>query len=97
MTQPRTAPYGSWKSPITSELIVAESIGLGDIALDGDDIYWVESRPSEGGRRVIVRRGPDRQTADITPRPYNVRTRGHELWRGRLYGVRRHHLFCQLR
>ena len=58
MTQPRTAPYGSWKSPITSELIVAESIGLGDIALDGDDIYWLESRPSEGGRRVIVRRRP---------------------------------------
>ena len=82
MTQPRTAPYGSWKSPITSELIVAESIGLGDIALDGDDIYWVESRPSEGGRRVIVRRRPDRQTADITPRPFNVRTRVHEYGGG---------------
>ena len=82
MTQPRTAPYGSWKSPITSELIVAESIGLGDIALDGDDIYWVESRPSEGGRRVIVRRRSDRQTADITPRPFNVRTRVHEYGGG---------------
>ena len=79
---PTTAPYGSWKSPITSELIVSEAIGLGGIALDGADIYWVEMRPSEGGRRVIVRRTPDGQTADVTPRPFNVRTRVHEYGGG---------------
>ena len=52
---PQTAPYGSWKSRITSDLIVSETIGLGQIALDGDDIYWIESRPSEAGRNVLVR------------------------------------------
>ncbi|MDE2940289.1 MAG: prolyl oligopeptidase family serine peptidase [Chloroflexota bacterium] len=77
-----TAPYGSWKSPITSKSIVAEAVGFGGIALDGDDIYWLESRPSEGGRRVIVRRTPDGHTADVTPRPFNVRTRVHEYGEG---------------
>ena len=77
-----TAPYGSWKSPITSESIVAEAVGFGGIALDGGDIYWLESRPSEGGRRVIVRRTPDGETADVTPRPFNVRTRVHEYGEG---------------
>ena len=38
---PITAPYGSWKSPITTDLIVSVSIGLGQVALDGEDIYWV--------------------------------------------------------
>lgn len=79
---PTTAPYGSWKSPITSESIVAEAVGFGGIALDADDIYWLESRPSEGGRRVIVRRTPDGETADVTPRPFNVRTRVHEYGEG---------------
>ena len=79
---PITAPYGSWKSPITSESIVAEAVGFGGVALDGPDIYWLESRPSEGGRRVIVRRTPDGETVDMTPRPFNVRTRVHEYGEG---------------
>ena len=41
----QVAPYGSWKSPITSDLIVAETVGLGQIALDGKDTYWLEMRP----------------------------------------------------
>ena len=77
-----TAPYGSWKSPITSESIVAGAVGFGGIALDGDDIYWLESRPSEGGRRVIVRRTPAGEITDVTPRPFNVRTRVHEYGEG---------------
>ena len=76
------APYGSWRSPITSDLIVAESVGLGQIEIDGDDIYWVESRPSEGGRSVLVRRTPDGKTTDLTPPPYDVRTRVHEYGGG---------------
>ncbi len=78
MTESKTAPYGSWKSPITSDLIVAETIGLGQIALNGDDVYWIEMRPSEGGRNVVVRRTPDGQTIDVTPPPFNARTRVHE-------------------
>ena len=40
---PTTAPYGSWKSPITTDLVVAGVIGLGQIALDDEDIYWMLS------------------------------------------------------
>lgn len=75
---PATTPYGSWKSPITADLIVADSVSLGQIELDGDDIYWVEMRPQEGARNVVVRRTPDGTTTDITHAPFNVRTRVHE-------------------
>ena len=79
---PTTAPYGSWQSPITTDLIVSGSIGLGQLALDGEDIYWVEMRPSEGGRMVVVKRTPDGGIVDITPEPFSVRTRVHEYGGG---------------
>ncbi|MEG4214675.1 S9 family peptidase [Microcoleus sp. Pol14C6] len=72
------SPYGSWKSPISSDLIVSGTVGLGQIAIDGDDIYWVEGRPSEAGRSVLVRRTPDGTISDVTPHPFNVRTRVNE-------------------
>jgi dipeptidyl aminopeptidase/acylaminoacyl peptidase len=72
------APFGSWKSPITADSIVADSIGLSSIVLDGTDIYWLESRPQEAGRSVIVRRDANGQIEDITPPEYNVRNRVHE-------------------
>ena len=75
---PAVAPYGSWKSPITTALIVSGAVGLGQIALEDDDVYWVEMRPSEGGRMVIVRRRSDGSTTDLTPEPYSARTRVHE-------------------
>ena len=79
------APYGSWKSPITSDLIVSTTTGIGratQIVLDGEDIYWSEGRPEEGGRIVVVKRSPDGQTADLNPSPYNVRTTVHEYGGG---------------
>src|SRR4051812_25513246 len=82
MPGPQTAPYGSWRSPITSDLIVAESIALQDVLLDGDDVYWVEGRPLEGGRHVLVRRAPAGQVADVPPAGLNVRTRAHEYGGG---------------
>jgi Dipeptidyl aminopeptidases/acylaminoacyl-peptidases len=82
MSRPQIAPYGTWRSPITSELIVSETIGLGQIILDGADTYWVEQRPAEGGRNVLVRRAPDGSQSDVTPPPFNVRTRVHEYGGG---------------
>ncbi|MBV8883680.1 MAG: S9 family peptidase, partial [Chroococcidiopsidaceae cyanobacterium CP_BM_RX_35] len=82
MAAPQVAPYGCWKSPITSDLIVSATVGLGPVTLDGQDIYWVEMRPAEGGRNVIVRRTPDGQARDITPSPFNARTRVHEYGGG---------------
>jgi dipeptidyl aminopeptidase/acylaminoacyl peptidase len=82
MVQVQIAPYGSWKSPISADLIVAGTIGLGQIALDGGDVYWSEGRPFEAGRSAIVRRKPDGNIADVTPAPFNVRTRVHEYGGG---------------
>jgi len=82
MTNVKTAPYGSWKSPITSDLIVKETIGLSQPRLDGDDTYWIEMRPSEKGRQVIVRRTSDGSTTDINPPEFNARTRVHEYGGG---------------
>ena len=82
MGDPQVAPYGSWRSPITSELIASGTVRLGQIALDGEDVYWNEMRPAEGGRNVIVRWTPDGRTADMTPSPFNARTRVHEYGGG---------------
>jgi dipeptidyl aminopeptidase/acylaminoacyl peptidase len=89
MPDPKTASYGSWSSPITSDLIVASTIGLGGILLDGADVYWLESRPQENGRSVIVRRAADGGSVDVTPAVANageatfgVRTRVHEYGGG---------------
>lgn len=82
MPKPKVAKYGSWKSPITSDLIVSENIRLGQIVLDGEDIYWSESRPTEAGRNVIVHRTPDGHIHDVNPPPYNARTRVHEYGGG---------------
>ncbi len=81
MTQ-HTAPYGSWKSPITPDLITSASIRLGTTVIEGDDTYWLEGRPTEGGRNVLVHRTPDGTTKDLTPQPFNVRTRVHEYGGG---------------
>jgi dipeptidyl aminopeptidase/acylaminoacyl peptidase len=89
MPQPRVAPYGSWASPITSDVIVASSIGLGEILVDGRDVYWIESRPQEQGRTVVVRLSHDSQPADVTlampangQSAFNVRSRVHEYGGG---------------
>ncbi|MEM9266444.1 MAG: S9 family peptidase [Cyanobacteria bacterium P01_F01_bin.13] len=78
----RTAPYGAWQSPITSEVIVSSSIRLGSIQLDGGDIYWSELRPTEKGRNLIVRCAANGKITDITPTDFNVRTRVHEYGGG---------------
>jgi dienelactone hydrolase len=89
MPPSQTAPYGSWSSPITSDLIVTSTIGLGEILLDGTNEYWLESRPQEAGRSVIVHRAADKSVVDVTPPVpaggegvFNVRTRVHEYGGG---------------
>jgi dipeptidyl aminopeptidase/acylaminoacyl peptidase len=82
MTQTKIAAYGAWKSPITTDSIVAGTVGLGAVCLDGENIYWLEGRPSEGGRNVIVRKTQNNIVEDITPPLFNVRTRVHEYGGG---------------
>ncbi len=83
MSPPKPSPYGSWPSPITSDLIVAQSIGLSEVRLDGHSIYWLEGRPQEQGRLVVVRADWSGGNAtDMTPRPYSARSRVHEYGGG---------------
>ncbi|HYA27558.1 MAG TPA: S9 family peptidase, partial [Acidobacteriota bacterium] len=79
---PIVSPYGSWKSPITSDLAGGSEVGLEQVRNDVDDIYWVERRPQEGGRKVIVRRSSEGNVTDITPAGFNARTRVHEYGGG---------------
>jgi dipeptidyl aminopeptidase/acylaminoacyl peptidase len=74
--------YGSWASPISAATVAAQGLRLSGVALDGDDIYWIEGRPHEGGRSVLVRRTPDGHVSDAVPQGYNVRTRVHEYGGG---------------
>ena len=82
MSQQKVASYGSWKSPITSELIVSATVGLNQVTSDGEDVYWVEVRPTEQGRNCIARRTPDGNISDVTPPGFNARTRVHEYGGG---------------
>lgn len=86
------APYGAWQSPISAELTTENAVGLRSVRLDGDDLYWIESRPEEGGRRVIVKMDADGNTHDAIPEGFSSRTRVHEygggsynVWDGTLY------------
>ncbi|NYT01429.1 MAG: S9 family peptidase [Methanosarcinales archaeon] len=78
MTQIRIAPYGSWKSPFTAGLISSATLRLEQVVLQGPETYWLESRPAEKGRYVVVRRTADGRTEDVTPAPFNVRSLVHE-------------------
>jgi dipeptidyl aminopeptidase/acylaminoacyl peptidase len=71
-------PHGSWPTPITSELVVRAAARLAEVAVDGDDVWWSESRPGEGGRSALVQRRADGWTTDVLPTPWNARTRVHE-------------------
>jgi dipeptidyl aminopeptidase/acylaminoacyl peptidase len=82
MTDRRELPYGSWPSPISIEMAVASSLSLREPRLDGDDVYWTEGRPSEGGRQVIVRWNESDGAMDVTPPEFNARTMAHEYGGG---------------
>ena len=77
-----TAPYGEWSSPLTTRLLVADSVRLGGVALDGECAYWLEGRPSEGGRNVLVCCNREDVIGDVIPATFNVRTRAHEYGGG---------------
>jgi dipeptidyl aminopeptidase/acylaminoacyl peptidase len=80
--KPVVARFGSWRSPITTQMLVAGAIRFGDVAVDGDTVYWVEGRAQEAGRYVIVRRTPDGTIEDVLPKPFSARTTVHEYGGG---------------
>jgi dipeptidyl aminopeptidase/acylaminoacyl peptidase len=76
------SPFGSWPTPITSELIVRAAARLGDVAVDGEDVWWSELRPEEGGRTQLVHRRGDGPAVDLLPEGFNARTAAHEYGGG---------------
>ena len=79
MPERTVAPYGSWESPISAEEVTRALVRFSDVVrTDGDDVYWVESRPHEGGRSAIVRRTAEGTIVDVGPDDFDARTRLHE-------------------
>ncbi|GGF01775.1 peptidase [Aliidongia dinghuensis] len=82
MNKKRTAPYGAWESTVTTDLVAGQTIGLSSLKADQGALYWLEARPSESGRSVLVRRGTDGKIRDLTPPPLNIASRVHEYGGG---------------
>lgn len=76
-----TAPFGSWRSPISASGAVAGAVRISEVCVLGGEVYWLEGRPAEKGRGVVVRRRGD-VAEDLTPEPFSVRTRVHEYGGG---------------
>jgi dipeptidyl aminopeptidase/acylaminoacyl peptidase len=68
--------FGAWASPITAASLAEGGIGLADLRVAGGRLHWLETRPVEGGRLVIMTW--DGEARQLTPEGFNVRTRVHE-------------------
>ncbi len=78
-----TRPYGTWPAAIDAELVArAASPRYGRVDVEAGRIRWVESRPAEGGRAVVVERRSNGDVVDVTPAGVNARTRVHEYGGG---------------
>jgi dipeptidyl aminopeptidase/acylaminoacyl peptidase len=84
VAKPTVAPFGSWRSLISAPMLVQGAVRFGDVATDGDTVYWIEGRPEEEGRYVIVRRTADGKVQDVLPKPFSARTLVHEYGGGAL-------------
>jgi dipeptidyl aminopeptidase/acylaminoacyl peptidase len=80
----RIIPFGAWPSTLGADRVAEGSVRLGGIALDGDYVYWVESRAAESGRLALVRKraGGAHAAEDVVLAPFSVRTRVHEYGGG---------------
>jgi dipeptidyl aminopeptidase/acylaminoacyl peptidase len=89
IAQVTQSPYGTWSSPVSPAMLVTAAVGLSDLTIDGGRLYWIESRPAEAGRQVLVSAPADGGSppADLTPAGFSVRTAVHE-YGGRCYCVR---------
>ncbi|MHB8885338.1 MAG: S9 family peptidase [Methylovirgula sp.] len=82
MTEKTIAPYGTWVSPVTPQMMTEVAIGLSGLCVDGEMLYWLEGRPGEAGRTCLCRRRPDGTIVDVTPVPIDVGSRVHEYGGG---------------
>jgi dipeptidyl aminopeptidase/acylaminoacyl peptidase len=79
------AAYGSWKSPISAADVARGAVSVAFPAIAGDEVWWQESRPAEGGRvTIMASAGPADEPRELLPAPWYARTRVHE-YGGRSY------------
>ncbi len=78
----KRAPFTEWKPAISAEEVFSDVIGLSEIQTEGKKTYWLEMRPIEEGRYVIVQRDETGKLRDITQPGFNVRNRVHEYGGG---------------
>ena len=76
------APFGSWESPVTTEMLTAGALRFDELDVDGDDLYWVESRPDEQGRYAAMRYSSGGEISEVTTADYSARTLVHEYGGG---------------
>ncbi len=74
-------PFGAWPSPVNAELASVGELRLGEIRASGSDLCWIEGRPDQAGRSTLMRRRND-ETEELTPAPFNPRSRVHEYGGG---------------
>ncbi len=73
------APYGTWKSPISAADVARGKTLLSFPAIAGDEVWWQESRPAEGGRvTIMAAAAAGGAPRELLPAPWYARTRVHE-------------------
>jgi dipeptidyl aminopeptidase/acylaminoacyl peptidase len=77
-----TAPFGTWRSPISAEMVSVGGVALSTPWLEDGSVYWLERRPTEGGRSVVVHAAPFSEPVEVTPSGFDVRTTVHEYGGG---------------
>jgi dipeptidyl aminopeptidase/acylaminoacyl peptidase len=82
LTDKKEAPFGTWTSPITAEMVARAGTSLSGAWLSQGSAWFLEGRPLEGGRVVLMRAAPGDGPADVTPAGFNVRTMVHEYGGG---------------
>ena len=74
----KTKKFSLWKSPISAKMIASKSISFSEIRFDTKNIYWLETRPYERGRTVLVCLDKNDNVKDLAPKEFSARTRVHE-------------------
>jgi hypothetical protein len=75
-------PYGLWPSPIDAEQVARQTTAYDAVHMSDEAIYWLETRPSEDDRAVVVRWTNDAGAADAVPAGFDVGSRVHEYGGG---------------
>ncbi len=82
MMNKKVKPFGAWRSPVSGQALVQSSLRLGQIQIDGGNVFWTEGRPKGKGRTALMVWSPNRDIREISPPKADVRSRVHEYGGG---------------